>query len=727
MKPQLKNGIAFLIITATVLFLFHSILLNLNTTYFATSGDGLKAYYGAIYHNNFDESYHHFNGMNHPYGENIFFTGSQPPISNTIKFIDENIFECSGYIVGIINGMMIASIILGIFFLYLIIRCFNIPAWYSLLVAIGIGLLSPQIGRLGGHFSLSWMLWIPLELYLLQLIQEKRTWQRSVFFGITTLLAGMMHLYFFMFSGFLLLFYWGNQFISKKDKLKSAAPYLHIFIQLLIPFILIQLLMGQYDTVGDRTGFPWGFYSYRAYPGSVLLPINKWYIPFISKLGFTSKYSWEALSYTGIIASVGFFAIIILKLFKNKSKRSFSDNHHTEIWFWASVAALLFSMGIPFILGLDKLRFLIGPVTQIRALGRFAWLFYYVLNIIVFIKLYKYLQKKKIQSIYKTIIFVAVIGILFFEAYNNTRIIKTLDNNIPSFTQAALSPSKNNTPINKDNYQAIMPLPYFHIGSESSWIDPKCGIAQKVFTTSLETGLPTNAVMLSRTSLSQTYKNIALILTPWKEYEVLNDFPSEKPILLMVASCENQLNENEKRLIRHSSLVATKDETKFYSLEIDSLRAIPGKYNFPEQYRSITGSIKRLTKDTLASISYPIYADSALQINAPAKYQRIVENRVNVDPKKPVYVRFWVKNYNHDLVARTQLLLIQSKPDHQTIEEKYTDIFRNIRTIDGDWALIEIELQPQQKSQIFKILIRNKDINRKPIYFREFTISQLSF
>ncbi|MDY0200651.1 MAG: hypothetical protein RBR40_06655 [Tenuifilaceae bacterium] len=726
MKPQQKSGIVFLIIIATVLFLFKQILPNLNSTYFAADGDGLKAYYGAIYHNNYDTSYHHFNGMNYPYGENIFFTGSQPPISNTIKFIDENITECSGYIVGIMNGMMIVSIILGIFFLYLIFRRFKIPTWYSVLVAVGIGLLSPQLGRLGGHFSLSWMLWIPLELYLLLLIQEKRTWQRSALFGITTLLAGMMHLYFFMFSGFLLLFYWGNQFIFKKDNLKSIFPYLHIFIQLLIPFIFIQLLMGQYDIVTDRTGFPWGFYSNRAYPGSVLLPINKWYVPFISDLGFTRKYSWEGLSYTGIIASIGFIAIILLKIISKKPKRSFSDNPYTEVWFWASVAALLFSMGIPFILGLDKLRLILGPIAQIRAIGRFVWLFYYVLNIIVFIKLYERLITSKIRKNYKAMIFAAAIGILLFEAYSNTRIIKLINNKIPSFTQASKPNGSNYLPIAKNNFQAIMPLPYFHIGSESSWIEPQCGMAQKAFTASLATGLPTNAVMLSRTSLSQSYKNIALTLTPWKIYEVLDDYRSEKPVLLMVASC-NQLNENEKRLIKHSSLVYSEGETSFYSLEIDSLRSIPGKYNFPARYQLMIDSIKLLDKDTLAHISYDASFDEILKINAPAKHHRIFESPLKINPEKPVFIRFWVKNYNHDLIARTQLLLIQSKPDHQTIEEKYTDIFRNICTIDKDWALVEVELQPQQESQIFKILIRNKDLNGKSLYFKEFTISQLRF
>ncbi len=725
MKTQQKNAIALILITAAVLVLFSPLIFNLNSTYFSGGGDGLKAYYGAVYHNYYDKNYHRLEGMNHPYGENIFFTGSQPPISNTVKFIDQNIFPCSKYVVGIINAMMIASVILGIFFIYLIFRRFRISAWYSLLVAIGIGFLSPQISRLGGHFSLGWMVWIPLQLYLLLLIQEKRTWKRSLLFGLSALFACMMHLYFFIFTGFLVLFYWANRFISKKDNLKSVFPYLHIFIQLLIPFLLIHLLMGQFDAVVDRTNVPWGFFENRAYPGSVFLPILEFYPYSMSEFEFTDKYLWEGVSYVGIIAGVGFIAIVLSKLIAKRSKRSFSDNPKTEVWFWASLAALLFSMGVPFIFGLENLRLSFGPIAQIRAVGRFAWLFYYVLNIIVFIKIYRLFSTRKIHPGIKASILGVIMAVLFFEAYYNTRVVNRFNNQVPSFTEAIDRAGKSNDlPFDKGEYQAIMPLPYFHVGSESIWISPKCGSEQKIFTLSAATGLPTNAVMMSRTSLSQTYKNVALILTPWKRYEVLDDYTSEKPILLVVDTCD-QLNANEKRLIRHASFVGVDGDSKYYSLKIDSLKSIPEKYQFPARYNAVMDSIHSLSEAGLAAINRPTYSADILKIKAPQNYELIFEDEIKLKPEKPVFVRFWIKDVDSDLVARTGLLVIQARANGESIEERYTPVFANIRTVDGEWALVEIELQPQVEFQRFKLLIENKTIREEYLEFSEFTISQI--
>ncbi|HKM92545.1 MAG TPA: hypothetical protein VJY41_02745, partial [Prolixibacteraceae bacterium] len=80
-----------------------------------------------------------------------------------------------------------------------------------------------------------------------------------------------------------------------------------------------------------------------------------------------------------------------------------------------------------------------------------------------------------------------------------------------------------------------------------------------------------------------------------------------------------------------------------------------------------------------------------------------------------------------DLVARTRLLVIQSTPDHQTLDEKYTDVFHHIRTFQGDWALIEIELQPKQENQIITVLFKNYEYRGKTLCFDEMSISQIGF
>jgi hypothetical protein len=51
---------------------------------------------------------------------------------------------------------------------------------------------------------------------------------------------------------------------------------------------------------------------------------------------------------------------------------------------------------------------------------------------------------------------------------------------------------------------------------------------------SLKTGLPLTAVAMSRTSLSQTSKNIQLVLEPNEPLKILEEMPNKKPFLLMV-------------------------------------------------------------------------------------------------------------------------------------------------------------------------------------------------
>ncbi|MBN1767771.1 MAG: hypothetical protein JXR50_05765 [Prolixibacteraceae bacterium] len=715
-----------------VLLAFSKIIPNINQVYFSKHGDGFRTYYGMYYHAKYDTTYHRIEAMNYPWGEIINFTDCQPPVSNSIKFISQNIYDITDYTTGINNGLMIFSLLLASIFIYLILRKLKIATWYSSILALCIVFLSPQIQRMGGHFSLSWMFWIPLSIYLLLHFDEKKSWSLSMLIALCAYIAGSMHYYFLAFWLFLFFPYWFYRWFILKDKPFQKSDLLHLLIQVIVPLLILQLNLLLNDSISDRTSSPWGFYSFHGRFAGVFLPLFKSYFPFFNEMSFAKKVPWEAFSYIGLVSSTGFFILSyqwLSKSIKQKKIQSYTGHKMLDYLMGISFLILLFSFGIPFVLGLDKLRQFAGPLGQLRGLARFGWLFYYTINIVIFRHIFIYFFKTG-KSIKVKAVTLLLLGIFVFEAFSYSgKYQNTLNNHIPDnhINKEGSLASFVKDQVNANLYQAVLPLPYFNIGSESIWLEPKCQSMQNSFIASMHTGLPNIGVMAARTSLSQTYKNIALTLTPWKEYEVLNDYTSEKPLLLMVASCEDQLNENEKRLIKHSSLVGNKDETTFYSLEIDSLRALPGKYNFPERYHTMTDSIQKLAKDTLASLSYPDNANKTLQVDAPAKHQQIFEDLVKINPQQPVFVRFWVKNYNHDLVARTQLLLIQSKPDHQTIEEKYTDIFRNIRTINGDWALVEIELQPQQKYQIFKTLIRNKDINGETLYFKEFTVSQLPF
>jgi len=145
---------------------------------------------------------------------------------------------------------------------------------------------------------------------------------------------------------------------------------------------------------------------------------------------------------------------------------------------------------------------------------------------------------------------------------------------------AELEDKSNSTPenawvslIDPNEFQAILPLPYFHVGSENVWVEPKCDILRQSFIVSLKSGLPSMGVMLSRTSLSQTYKSLALVNTPVSPFPIKNDLPNTKPLLLMVENCNN-LTEPEINLLQHSSFLWKGPKFSFFKLQVDRLDSI---------------------------------------------------------------------------------------------------------------------------------------------------------
>ena len=110
----------------------------------------------------------------------------------------------------------------------------------------------------------------------------------------------------------------------------------------------------------DRPSKPYGFLVYKASPESVLLPLGVDYGRIFHKLWKFNYVQWEGISYVGLVAATALFVLmagLVKKIIKRNSKTVFqvTDNYFLNIMFWASMAALLYSFGIPFIFGLGFL------------------------------------------------------------------------------------------------------------------------------------------------------------------------------------------------------------------------------------------------------------------------------------------------------------------------------------------------------------------------------------
>lgn len=728
MNNKIKGLLFTFVLSFVVIFLFFgNILKDPDNFYFSAGGDGFKAYYGAIYHLEHDTTTMRMNGMNYPYGEMVFFTGSQPVVVNTVKFISNNITDISNHIVGIMNLMMIFSILIAAIFIFLIFSEFNLKWWYASVAAIGICMLSPQIARFGGHFSLSYLFWIPLMIYLIIRFDKKPGFIVSVLIGVVTFLASVMQLYFAGFFGFIIGLYWFSRLFGKKrEHISFLSGAFHFFIQYILPVVAIQLLIGMNDNVTDRTNYPYGFFAFMGHPFAVFFPSGRPYSFVPQVLAVFKHISWEELSFVGVAATGGFITgtvFFLKKLFAGKKFYRITGFTILNVLFWSSFAALLFSFGVPFVFGLEGLADYIGPLKQLRALGRFSWLFFYMLNIVLFVNLYHKSVNEKGKPVWKVITVVALFFLLFDGVWNIYTNSRNLQNRRP-----VLEDKENTTPVNEwaneinpEDYQAIIPIPFFHVGSENIWVESKHSTQELTMMASLKTGLPTTAVQLSRTSIGQTYKNLAITTDPLEKFQLLDDLPNQKPFLLLF-NRDHYPDDNEIRLLNASKLIYQNDKIELRRLPVEKLKNLHSKHatkvleHFNKEKLFERNGF--LTNDSASFFIYRNYDEfetgvsfagkGAMKYSA-VKWAALVEDTLkNVTAGNKYVAGFWMYNYKKDGFLRAHLEIIQKElSTDKTTNYIYTDVHRHIKALYGKWALIEIEFETKSESERFKISVRN--------------------
>lgn len=706
-----------------LLLFFRPVLRDPDHTYFATGGDGLKAYFGAQYHVDYDSLALRSYGMNYPFGEVISFTDCQPPVVNTIRMVATAFPFIGDHTVGLINLLMLLSILLGVLFLYLILTDNGIAWWYAGVVAVGIAFLSPQLGRMGGHFSLSWVFWIPLTAWLILRFDRSRWLIYSLLLGITTFLAGYLHFYYVGFIGFLLLGYWLFRFIwYRRASTFWYRDLLHVFLQFLLPVLLLQFLVQISDDVTDRTSWPFGFDGSTAHPVAIFFPSGTpWaFVPRV--LTVFNHIAWESWAYIGTAALAGSLAGLYLLGRRIRRKQPFwrvSPDRSMNVLFWVSFAALLFSFGIPFVFGLEFLYEYLGPFRQLRVLARFSWLFYYFLNLVVFASLFRKAFVAPAHRWWKVVAGVAVVLLLFEAVFNTRGIAVHLNNRIPE-----LEDRENLTPANqwvkvidREAYQAILPLPWFHVGSENIWIDGTEEGKEAAMVASLKTGLPLAATMLSRTSLSQTFMSYSLLLEPLQRLELADYLPTEKPFLVMVMKGYTP-TPTEAWLLRGAVPVAGAENFDLLSLPVGQIKSQHETWR-RQVIDQFTTSHLYLRDNFLVSDSTAFFrahgfddqgsavtlrGTGAFTFPAGEKVVMIADTLAGVPAGTTLTLGFWVYHYQEDATLRTRLEIVQRDPAREEVTERVeTQLFRHIKAFQGDWALVELDLQTASPGALLEL------------------------
>ena len=636
MRDKLKKwqgqGVTLLLSLFLLFAYYGNLFKDINNYYYGISADDLKNYYTVIYHIRYDQSYHHFEGMNYPYGEQVIFTDNQPMLSNFLKSLSVFGLDLGPYAVGIMNVLMLFSIVGGALLLYLLFSRLKLPWWYAAPVAVCIAFLSPQITRMGGHYALSYGFVIPLYLLLLQSFFKRPTFKKSLVIGLIVFLLAGIHMYYFGMAAFFFSLVLGVDFLRSPGKKKVLRSSGHFLLQVVLPFLLLQMWLWITDPVQDRPTFPYGFLLYKATWESIFLPVSYPFGHWIKENFYEySKQEWFAVVYIGLtgslicvalvlgfiyraiigqffgaVAFTGFPILDIIRLtFKvaigklNKAV-AFTGKPFLDVTLWASIPLVFFSIGAPFIWGMEDLLEFSGPIRQFRGIARFAWVFYYTINLVGFYLIFRWVSSLGLRWKAAYLLLILPIGWMSYEGWHFNAGKKPKDNRIVELEQEP-GPDHWTKDTNPEDYQAILPLPYFHAGAEDFWRQPQPGVLKEIFIASLQTGLPIAATQMSRTSRQHVLNLYALIQEPFLPAVVLDDLPSEKPFLLWVMKGKS-FTGAELEISQAGELVS-ESPTHW-------LRKLPVSY-FRERQEERVAMIEAHRQDTnLFEIGRFIYTDS---------------------------------------------------------------------------------------------------------------------
>lgn len=482
------------VLTVMLLGLFYGDELSRPNDYFMRdAGDGLKNYYTLAYHQKYDSSFSHFGGMAYPYGEHIVFTDGQPTLALIIWLVP----ALKDYTVGILNLLLLLGVGFCAWILCKFFIRMGLTRGSSLFAASAIALLSPQILRFSAHYALAYCFVVPWIIYTALIYVQKPSIKRSIWVFIAVLVISGLHLYYFLMAAAFIGVYYLIEALRRKNMplWKYALAYL---FQVILPFGLFMLWMKTTDTISDRPSIPYGMREYMALWEGVFLPYHAFSDSILFRNLGVRPVNDEALSYAGLPAALYFVYFLVSRiklLFNSSASHKFLRAHGIVL---AGFVVFLLAATLPFAMDTAWGAKYGGPLLQFRSLGRLSWVFYYCLNIFLFLQLAG--RRKRYGMVLSSL----AILVLFLEGlYFNSNYSQTLG--------VKRSVQTGQEVLSSYPDHVLFPLPYFHVGSENiGTLHSESYLAEQTMALSLASGMPTFGSMMSRTSLGQTLHHFEL-------------------------------------------------------------------------------------------------------------------------------------------------------------------------------------------------------------------------
>jgi hypothetical protein len=738
-----KTTIAVLVFTLVMAFYYREMLLNLSTAKcLEPYRDGIKTHLNAAWHARYGHSVTWFEGMNYPYQEHIMAATELPGVAILLKMAVPGL---SDHVFGVVHLLLWISIVLCPVFLFLIFNRLKLPACYAIPVSLGLTFLAPQNMRLMPHTGLAPLFVLPAVIYGLLLFEKGSHRKATGLIFATIVISSFCHFYFFAITVFTVtgfLFFYMFQSFSWQ-RLKLVAMHYGIMAGLPILFFYAWMVIG--DTVTDRCARPWGFLVFKTIWESVFLslemPLWRWVNDHLIKIETTDFEGW---SYVGIAAGV-FIILVFFRWVGRFFKKPVFDFVPADDWqfyyslLWTGVALALFSGSQPFAIeGLEFLLDYAGPVRQFRSTGRFAWVFYFAINILAFTGFF-YLLKNWRRKLAGSVFLTLLLGLLFYEAFifsksqwnyapNQLRQVETL---LPGHRFTDLPG------IDFGRYQAIVPIPYYNVGSNNFGATGGALTVQQSLILSYQTGLPVTGAMLTRSSRRQAYDQLQLVTEPYRRPKVFEDYKNSKPLLLLVTyPMSRQDSISYGHLIQESRLLHQTVQWSLYEMELASFDR-----RIEKQKAAVQQTIEKnvlhdvepfLSTDSVKNFIYhdfdELRSDKTYRGKGALKGSSLRENEL-FSGQLPAAVEgqdyrllSWVY-VDEDLLSSIYIRFQEKDRSGNKLTERFFIVSNQIVVYDPNgWALIECPFQLQSGDHSITVDFYWTERDDQPFYFDELLI-----
>jgi hypothetical protein len=521
--------------------------------------DGMKNYFTfqSYLQQPFEQGVRLFRNLNYPYGDYLFYTDNTPLFSLPVKLFSHYIHDLTPYGLDVYHGLLLSGLLVSTALLVAILRRLGVAPLLGLVFSVVLPWLNPQTGRLtAGHFNLSqsavilFGIWVLLGLY--QAAEAGRPvwrWVAAAVAGLT--LAGFVHLYYLPIVGLCT----GGFFLAWlllsgrwRQKQLVLAGLLITLLPVLLTFSCVRLVDGYYTLrLSDPTGF--NYLPWKLQFSALFQPYTYEKTHFIIEP--VEPVSQESRAYLGAFALFGLVVAGVARLGWRQAWRQWRLTvpfRFLLLLGLASLVGLFASFGTEYRLADDQfvvnnylsafyyLRKITDNASHFRAFGRFQWPFFWAVNLSVLVALSHWVQTGTARMRWALAAGLVVLALLdtrdTLKYYRTSLLPNTLTNtdNQPALSQLTAT-------LNPADYQAILPLPYFHVGSEDMelTVDDDDAHATQSFQLSLRTGLPLMASKMSRTPPSQARALLSLFGPGAADDELLTQLrQAGKPVLVLV-------------------------------------------------------------------------------------------------------------------------------------------------------------------------------------------------